>query len=118
MLILLASGYELVEEPKQFVNLWLRKICVVGGVLDLKRKGMLTFSGHDVRQRVQAWIADGDADGVVSVFLEKLNKDAFAVEAAFAPSSKRNFVNFFHCNISPMRACSFLWSATIKKYCT
>ena len=74
--------------------LW--KVCVVGGVFDFEGVCVFAFSSHDVGERVEAWVADWDTDGVVSVFLEEFDKYVFAVEASFAPSAKRNSVNFFH----------------------
>ena len=55
---------------------------------------MLAFSRHDVWQGVEAWVADWDADGVVAFFLQKLDKDSFAVEASFSPTPKFDSVNF------------------------
>ncbi len=111
-------GYEFVEESEELVDLLFGEVCVVGGVFDFEGEGVLVFSCHDVGERVEAGVADWDADGVVPVFLEEFDEYVFAVEASFAPSAKRDLVNFFHGSFFLCR-CGSVWIASaIKDYCT
>ena len=73
---------------------YFREVSVVAGVFYFKRVDVFAFSGHYVRKGVEAWVADGDADGVVAFFLQEFNQDGFAVEASFAPTPKFDSVNF------------------------
>ena len=74
--------------------MWFGEVGVVGGVFDFKGVAVVAFSGHDVGQRVEAGVADWNANGIVPVFLEKFDEYAFAVEASFAPSAERDLVDF------------------------
>ncbi len=49
------------------------EVGVVGGVFDFKCVGVGAFACHDVGEWVEAGVADGDADGVESVFLEQFD---------------------------------------------
>jgi hypothetical protein len=77
---------------------------------------MLAFACHDVRERVETGVADWDTNCVVTVLQEKLNKYAFAVEASFSPSTKRDFVDFFHVRV--LSNLFLLWASAINNYCT
>jgi hypothetical protein len=96
VLILVASGYEFVEESEELVDLLLGKVSVVAGVFHFKSVGVLAFSGHDVGQRVEAGVADWNAHGAVTLFLEELDEHGLAVEASLAPPTKFNFINFLN----------------------
>ncbi len=63
------------------------KVRVVGGVFDFEGVCVVAFASHYVGERVEAGVADWYADGVVPVFLEQLDEDAFAVKAPFAPAT-------------------------------
>lgn len=71
---------------------------------------MFAFARHDVRKRVKARVAYRNSDSVVTILLEQLNKHTFAVEAAFAPTPKRDLIDLFHAFVSGVGA--------IKNYCT
>ena len=84
--------YELVEEAEEFVDLYFGEVGVVGGVFYFKGIHVSAFTRHNVWQRVEAWVADGHAHGIVTFLLQQLNQDGFAVEAAFAPTPKLDAV--------------------------
>ena len=85
--VFFVGGDEFVEEAEEFVDLLFGEVRVVRGVFYFERVGVVAFAGHYVWERVEAGVADWDADGVVAVFLEELDEYVFAVEAAFAPSA-------------------------------
>ena len=85
-----------VKKAEKLIDLGFGKVSVIGSIFYFECVGVIPFARHYVRERVKAGIADWNADGVVPVLLEKFDKYAFAVETPFAPSAKRNFVNFFH----------------------
>lgn len=94
MFIFVACWNELVEETEEFVDLYFWKVGIVGGIFYFKSIAVLAFSGHHVWERVEARVADWDADCVVAFFLQKFNQNSFAVEAPFAPTPKFDAVNF------------------------
>ena len=96
MLVHVVSRYEFVEEPEKLVNLRLREIRVVAGVLHFKSVSVVAFAGHEIWQGAQAGGADWDPNGVVPVFLKKLHKHCFTVEASFTPSAKSDSVIFLY----------------------
>ena len=97
----------MVEEAEEFVDLYSWKVGVVGGVFYFERVHVFAFSGHYVGEGVEAWVADGDADGVVAFFLQEFDKDGFAVEASFAPSPKFDSVNLCSQRF-PLSICVYL----------
>ena len=93
--------YKLVKEPEEFVNLLLRKVGIVAGVLNFKSVGVFAFPGHYVRQRIQAGVANGDTDSIVPVLLQELHQNRFAIESSLTPSSKLDFINFLKSRFPP-----------------
>lgn len=95
VLMCLLSWDEFIEEAKELVHLRLRKISVIRCVLHLEGVDLRALAGNYVGKRAEARVADWNPDRVAAVFLKKLDQDAFAVEASFAPASKGDFVDFF-----------------------
>ncbi len=116
VLVFFVCWHQFVQEAEELVNLRFGKIGVVGSVFDFESIGMVAFACHDVGQRVKAWVAYWNADCVVVVFLQQLDEYAFAVETAFAPTAKCDFVDFLHGN-SSNSALKLLALAVIKDYC-
>jgi len=65
-------------------------------------------SGHDVRKRVETWIAYRNPDGVVAFLLKKLYQYSFAVETSFTPTAKPNSVYFAAQTVKSPRALTAL----------
>ena len=70
MFVFIAWRYELVEESKEFVDLQFGEVSVVGCVLYFKSVEVLTSARHDIGQRVETWVADWNAYGMVAFLLE------------------------------------------------
>ena len=92
--VFISGGNELVKKAEEFVDLLFRKVGVVACVFHFKGVDVFAFSRHYVWEGVEAGVADGDADGVVTIFLQEFNQNGFAVEAPFAPTPKFDSVNF------------------------
>ncbi len=84
---------EFVEKSEELVNLLLRKIGIIAGVLNFEREDMRVTSRDDVRQRIEAGIAHGNAHSVITVVRKKPYKNIFAVETSLAPATKFCFVD-------------------------
>lgn len=85
----------MVKKPEEFVDLFFGKVGVVGYVFYFERVSVLSPSGHNVGERVEAWIAHWNPNGVVSFFLEEFHKYSLAIETSFTPAPKSYPINFF-----------------------
>ena len=95
----------MVKKAEEFVDLLFGKVGVVGGVFHFKGVEVFAFSRHYVWERVEAGVADWDADGVVAFFLKQFDQNGFAVEASFAPTPKSDAVIFGAQLCSPLECC-------------
>jgi hypothetical protein len=86
---------KLVEKPEEFIDLLLGKVGVVASVFYFKSVNVRAFSGHDVWQGIETWVAYWNADSSVAFFVQELNQYGFTVEASFAPTAKFDSVDFF-----------------------
>jgi hypothetical protein len=92
--VFVVRWYELVEETKEFVDLYAREVSIVTGVFYFKRVDVLAFSSNYIWKRIEAWVADRNANCIVAFFLKKFDQYSFAIEASFAPTPKFDAVNF------------------------
>jgi len=97
--VLTFDGYEFIQESEELSNLLFRKIGVVLCILNLEGVNFKILSGYYVRERVEAWIADRNTHGIVSIFLQKLHEGVFSIEAPLSPSADGVFVNLLHCAV-------------------
>ena len=86
---------KLVEKPEEFVDLLFGEVGVVASVFYFKSVNVRAFSGHDVWQGIETWVAYWNADSSVAFFVQELNQYGFTVEASFAPTAKFDSVDFF-----------------------
>jgi len=61
---------KLVEKPEKFIDLLFREIGVVASVFYFKSVNVRAFSGHDVWQGIETWVAYGNADSCVAFFVQ------------------------------------------------
>ena len=96
VLVSFFQGDELVQEAEELVYLRFGEVRIVAGILDFECIYVLIFSADYVRQRAEAWVANGNPYGVATVLLEQLDEYALTVEASFAPAPERDLINFLH----------------------
>lgn len=73
MLAFIVCRDKFIKEPEEFVNLLYWEIGIVSGVLDFESIDVWALSGYDIRQRVQAWIADRNTNRVETVLSEEFD---------------------------------------------
>jgi len=100
VLVFFVCGDQFVQKAEELVYLRLREVSVVCCVFYFESIGVVTFACHDVWERVKTWVAYRNADRIIVVFLQQLDKNTFAVETAFAPSAECDLVDFLHGNSS------------------
>jgi hypothetical protein len=93
--------YEFIQESEELLNLLFGKIRIIFCIFHFEGVNFQVLSGYNIRERVKAWIADRNAHGIVSIFLQKLYEGFFSIEASLSPSADGVFVNLLHCNWSP-----------------